>query len=159
MKNIVAVADMKISKDPQGVIVTHGLGSCVGLTVYDRVAKIGGLLHVMMPCSAVNPVKAEANPYMFVDRGVPKFFDELRAAGTLKSRWVVKVAGGARATGRACDHFQIGRKNYVMLRKVLWKSGVLIDAEDVGGSAPRTMYLDIGSGGVWLTSGGREWEL
>ena len=150
---------MKLSDNAQEIIVTHGLGSCLGLAVHDAISKIGGLLHVMMPSSASNPVKAQGNPYMYVDTGVAKFFHELQAAGAVKSRWAVKVAGGASATGRACDHFQIGRKNYVMLRKVLWKSGILIDAEDVGGSTARTMYLDIGTGRVWLTGLGREWEL
>ncbi len=159
MRNVVSVADMKLSSDPQDIMVTHGLGSCVGLAVYDPVSRIGGLLHVMMPSSAVNPVKAKTHPYMFVDTGVPKFFDELLAAGAVKNRLVVKVTGGAKVTNNLCDHFQIGRKNYVALRKVLWKKGVLINAEDVGGNSAITMYLDVGSGRVWLKADGREWKL
>ena len=159
VRNIVSVAEMKLSSNPEEVIVTHGLGSCVGLSVYDPVSKVGGLLHVMMPTSAVNPTKAQSNPYMFVDTGVPRFFDELQAAGAQKKRWVVKVSGGAKVTNDLCDHFQIGKKNYVALRKVLWKRGVLINAEDVGGKSARTMYLDVGTGRVWLRANGREWDL
>lgn len=159
VRKIVSVADMKLSNDPEEVIVTHGLGSCLGLAVYDSTARVGGILHVMMPSSTSNPAKAKSNPYMFVDTAVPRFFDELQSAGASRNRWAVKVAGGTRANGRASDHFQIGKKNYVMLRKVLWKGGVLIDAEDVGGSVARTMYLDIGTGRVWLTGADKEWEL
>ena len=66
MRHVVAVGDMKIGRDAD-LIVTHALGSCLGLVVYDPVAKVGGPLHAMLPLSTNNPPKAEAYPYMFVD--------------------------------------------------------------------------------------------
>ena len=80
MKQIVGVADMKVSTTPGDVIVTHALGSCLGIAVHDPVAGVGGLLHVMMPEGRMNQEKAEANPFMFVDTGVPVFFREVYAA-------------------------------------------------------------------------------
>jgi chemotaxis protein CheD len=159
VKHIVGVADMKISGDSGDVIVTHALGSCLGVAVYDPHVPVGGLLHVMMPQSSINPEKAAANPYMFVDSGLPAFFRSLYSAGGVKGRLVVKVAGGANVQGQAEDRFAIGRRNYVLLRKVFWQNGILISGEEVGGTKPRTMYLEIGSGRTWLNTAGEETEL
>lgn len=158
-KHVVGVADGMISTRPGDVIVTHALGSCLGIAVHDPVAQVGGLLHVMMPLSQINPEKAKACPFMFVDTGVPEFFRNAYAAGALKNRLVVKVAGGANVQEGDNDRFAIGKRNYVILKKMFWKNGILIDAEDVGGIQPRTMYLEIGSGRVWLSTAGVEKEL
>lgn len=159
LKHIVGVADMKVSSDPSDTIVTHALGSCLGIAIYDSVAKVGGLLHVMMPLSTLDPSKAKANPFKFVDSGVPEFFRAAYAAGAVKRRLVVKVAGGANVQANNEDRFAIGKRNYIVLKKILWKNGVLIEAEDVGGSVARTMHLEIGTGRVWLASGGETREL
>ncbi len=159
MRHTVGVADMKLSGDPEDLIVTHALGSCLGITAYDPVAKVGGMLHVMMPEGRMNAEKAQANPFMFVDSGVPVFFRRLYDAGALKARMIIKVAGGANVNSVDNDRFQIGKRNYIILKKLLWKNSVLIDAEDVGGSQARTMYLEIGGGRVWLSSAGKEREL
>ena len=94
---------------------------------------------------------------MFVDTGVPAFFRELQKAGLLKTRSVVKVAGGAQMNGG--DFFAIGRRNYITLRKALWQLGVLISAEDVGGNMPRTFCLEVGSGRAWVSTNGHRHEI
>lgn len=159
MRHIVGVADMKSSNCPGDIIVTHALGSCLGIAVYDPSAQAGGILHVMMPVSSINPEKAKVNPYMFVDTGLPAFFKYLYSHGCDKRRMIVKVAGGANVQSTGADRFAIGKRNYIMLKKMFWKNGVLIDSEDVGGSKARTMYLEIGSGRVWLSNAGAEWDL
>jgi chemotaxis protein CheD len=156
VKLVVSVADMKCSTDASDVIITHGLGTCLGLSIHDPGTRVGGLLHVMMPASGINPVKAQANPYMFVDTGVPAFLERMKSAGARPDRWIVKVAGGASTTH---DHFSIGKRNWVTLRKTLWRSGILIDKQDVGGSKARTMSLAVDSGQVTLSSGGTKWTL
>ena len=153
MRHIVGVGDMKVSSDPADVIVTHALGSCLGIVVHDPVARVGGMLHVMLPTSTINPDKARLNPYMFVDTGVPELFRQAYAAGASKARLIVKAAGGANTQEMVTDRFEIGKRNYVILKKILWKNGILMDAEDVGGHEPRTMYLDVGTGQVRLTVG------
>jgi chemotaxis protein CheD len=150
---------MRISSQAGDVVVTHALGSCLGVAAYDSAAGVGGILHVMMPVSSINPEKAKANPYMFVDTGLPSFFKQLYAKGAEKKRLNVKVAGGANVQNSGTDRFAIGKRNYIMLKKVFWKNGVLIDAEDVGGSEARTMYMEIGTGRVWLANAGSEWDL
>jgi len=159
VKHIVGVADMRVSDAPGDVIVTHALGSCLGVAAHDPMAGVGGLLHVMLPDARANRQKAAANPFMFVDTGVPAFFRALYEAGGVKARLVVKVAGGANVHNTENDRFQIGKRNYVILKKLLWKNNVLIDAEDIGGVSARTMYLAIGPGRVWLSSGGVERDL
>jgi chemotaxis protein CheD len=159
VKHIVGVADMKASDQSGDMIVTHALGSCLGVAVYDPQAKLGGILHVMMPVSSINPDKAKANPYMFVDTGLPAFFKKIYAMGGEKKRLQVKVAGGANVQNNGTDRFAIGKRNYIMLKKIFWKNGVMIDAEDVGGTKARTMYMDIDTGRVWLANAGAEWDL
>lgn len=159
MKHIVGVADMKISDQSDDLIVTHALGSCLGVAVYDPVARVGGILHVMMPVSTINPEKAVTNPFMFVDTALPAFFKSVYAIGGQKKRLEVKVAGGANVQTTANDRFAIGKRNYIMLKKIFWKNGILISAEDVGGTKARTMYLQIADGKCWLSNAGAQWEL
>lgn len=158
MKHVVGVADMAVAAAPGEVIITHALGSCLGMTVYDPVAGIGGLLHVMMPLSNLNLPKAKSNPFMFVDTGVPAFMTALFDAGVDRRRMVVKVAGGANVHD-GDDRFAIGKRNYTVLKKLLWKNNVLIEAEDTGGSHPRTMSLDIDTGVVTLSTAGTSMRL
>jgi len=96
---------------------------------------------------------------MFVDTGVPAFFHEVYEAGGVKGRLVVKVAGGANVHNVGNDRFKIGKRNYITLKKLFWKNNILINAEDVGGTAARTMYLEVGTGRVWLSTAGVEKEL
>ncbi len=158
MRHVVGVADMKIVRDRHDVVVTHALGSCLGISIYDPGACVGGIFHVMLPAASVNPDKAQTQPYMFVDTGTPLFFREAYAAGAVKGRLVVKVAGGAALVG-ADDFFAIGKRNFVALRKLFWQNGILIAGEDVGGNISRTMYLEMATGRTWLQSSGKEWDL
>src|SRR5919199_3274620 len=131
---IVGIADMKISSNTEDWLITYALGSCLGITVHDPVAGVGGMLHVMLPNSSIDPTKSEANPFMFVDTGVPKLFRECLEAGAKTEGLVVKVAGGAfSGEDERADQFQIGKRNMIMLKKLLWKNGFLLQAEEVGG--------------------------
>ena len=152
MKYIVAVGDMKIGRSTD-LVVTHALGSCLGLMVYDPVEKVGGLLHAMLPLSKINPQKAEANPYMFVDTGVPALFKALYEIGGQKPRMVVKAAGCGNPMGKN-EMFKIGERNYTVLKKLLWKNNLLLETEDVGGTASRTVYFDISTGQTTISSNG-----
>jgi len=159
VKHIVKVADIKICSTAGDELVAHALGSCLGIAAYDPLSVVGGLLHVLLPSATINPRKADANPFMFVDVGAGEFLKRMYAAIGRRSRLIVKVAGGAETRGNWKDLFATGRRNYQMLRKVLWTSGILIDAEDVGGCKPRTMHLEVGSGRVWVTSNGKRTDL
>lgn len=154
-KIIVGVADMAVSDNSEVVISTHALGSCIGVTIYDPIAKVGGLLHYMLPFSNTNPQKALENPCMFADTGIPKLFKEAYKFGAKKVNIIVKVAGGAEILQNN-KMFDIGKRNFLALRKIFWKNNVLIDRHSVGGAKSRTMYLHIDDGTVFLNSPGEE---
>ena len=157
MRHIVAVGDMKIGRNSD-MIVTHALGSCLGLVVYDPVQKIGGLLHAMLPLSKINPAKAEVNPYMFVDTGVPALFKALYEIGGQKSRMIIKAAGCGNPLGKD-EMFKIGERNYTVLKKLLWKNNILLEKEDIGGTASRTLHFDIDTGQTVIASNGKKRQL
>jgi chemotaxis protein CheD len=147
---------MKVSDRSGDILITHALGSCLGIAVYDPVACVGGLLHVMLPLSTIDPVKAERNPFMFVDTGFPKLLVRCLETGAQKRRLEITAAGGANSHDREeNDLFKIGKRSFLILRKLLWKNGLLLKSYDVGGSNSRTMSLEIGTGKVMIRSGGQ----
>ena len=147
-----------MSKDVRDVLVTYSLGSCIGVSIWDPEVRVGGMLHYMLPDSSLAPKKAEAIPAMFADTGLPCLFRAAFELGAVKKRLIVKVAGGSQLLDDS-GTFNIGKRNYVMLRKIFWKNSVLIDAEDVGGSVGRTVRLDVDTGRVRLKHRGSEREL
>ena len=151
---VVGIAEMVVSAAPDETIITYALGSCLGLCIYDPVAKVGGLLHALLPTSLLDPERARTNPAHFVDSGVPALFKACYRLGARKNRIITKVAGGARiaASGRE-DSFQIGKRNLIALKKLLWKNGVLLKGQDVGGNKARTVSLRIVDGMVVVKSG------
>lgn len=153
---VVGMADCKVSRTAEETLVTYALGSCLGIVVHDPAAGVAGLLHVMLPTSTIDEAKARANPWMFVDTGVPRLFKACYELGARKERMTVTVAGGAHAgAADAEDSFQIGKRNVLALRKLLWKNGVMIHAEDTGGhQRSRTMSVSVASGAVSLRTNG-----
>lgn len=154
----VDISDMKLSGDRDDVIVTYSLGSCVGVTLYDPVAGVGGMIHCMLPLSKIDPAKARIKPYMFVDTGVAAMLGELYRMGASRQNIVAKVAGAGSPLGKE-ETFRIGQRNYTILRKFLWKNNILINKEDVGGSKARTLYLYMADGRTTVKSEGKEVEL
>ena len=153
-KLIVGIADMKLSDNPEHVVITYALGSCLGITAHDPVARVGGLVHVMTPSSTLDPPRALRAPATYVDTGVSLLINECLRLGAQKARIVLVAAGGAERGDGGSDMFQIGRRNFVALRQALWKLGIILRRHDVGGHHPRTMSLAIGSGEVGIVSTG-----
>ena len=155
----VGIADCRLSKSPDDVLVTYALGSCIGVAIYDPVARVGGMLHYMLPESVIDAAKARDNPHMFADTGIPLLFRGSYELGAEKRRLVVCVAGGAQVMDEA-GIFNIGKRNALALRKILWKAGVLIHSESLGGSVSRTVRMEMDTGRVWLrTEGLQETEM
>jgi len=156
---IVGISDIKISNNPNDTIVTYALGSCIGIVVYDPIARVGGMLHYMLPDSTLDEKKAKENPAMFADTGIPSLFKACYGLGAEKKRMIVKVAGGASILDDT-NFFRIGQKNIMAMRKIFWKNNVLITTEDTGANHNRTVRLEMATGKTLVkTSGGEMKEL
>ena len=147
MDIVVRIADMKVSNNPEATLVTHALGSCLGVCVYEPNLKIGGLLHFMLPDSRISAEKAKNKPYMFGDIAIPMLFKEVYALGATKKKLKVKLVGAAHVLDQK-DKFNIGKKNHLIARKLFFKNGIMVAAEEVGGSTHRTVRMDITTGEV-----------
>jgi chemotaxis protein CheD len=154
---IVGVSDMKVSNDPDDVLITYSLGSCIGISAYDAVAKVGGLLHFMLPESKLDEGKAQKNPFMFADTGIPAFFETLFALGAVKQRMKIVVTGGAQILDQK-GFLNIGERNHMAVREIFSKHKVMIDYEEVGGNINRTIKLLIKNGEAWLKTSGQEFR-
>ncbi|MGN6369342.1 MAG: chemotaxis protein CheD [Phycisphaerae bacterium] len=153
MAIIVNVSDARASADPAEQIVTYSLGSCIGVTLFDPVARCGGMLHYQLPTSTLDAKRAAENPCMFADTGMAYLIGELERMGGQKKRMKVKVAGGAEILNDA-GLFSIGKRNHTAIRKILWQQGLMIEGEDVGGKSPRTLYLHIADGNTLIKTQG-----
>lgn len=155
---IVDISDCQVSDDPTRHLVTYALGSCIGVAVHDPRIGLGALGHFMLPTGTIDPAKSRDNPMMFVDTGMTALLTALYERGADPKRLVIKVAGGAQLMDRN-DRFRIGERNFAILRKFLWKNGLLIAAHDTGGETSRNLFLSVGTGRVLIKSHNRLQEL
>jgi chemotaxis protein CheD len=151
----VGIADCQVSSDPDKILVTHALGSCVAVAVHDPVAGVAGLLHLMLPESSMDPERARRQPYLFADSGIPALFHTAYARGAEKKRMSVRLIGGAQVMDPN-GVFNIGKRNHLACRKILWSAGVMVSGEAVGGSVSRTVRLEVKSGALWWHTGAGE---
>lgn len=135
---------MKVAKCPD-TITTIGLGSCVGVTLYDPRLQMGGLLHVLLPSSGGEPVSVAAK---YADSGIPELVNRLLRMGCSRNSLVAKIAGGANmfhSTGKS-DIFRIGERNAETCARVLAEQKIRLAFRDTGGNYGRTIELDTGTG-------------
>ncbi|MBI1382409.1 MAG: chemotaxis protein CheD [Planctomycetaceae bacterium] len=153
---MVPISVAVVSAAPEDVLVTFSLGSCVGVSIWDRVHRRGGLIHCMLPTAKVGHTTSGAvEVSKYVDSGVSQLLQDLYDLGSRPESLEIKVVGGASPL-KNVDGLRIGDRNVAMLRKLLWKNGLLLAAERVGGTEARTMWLEIGSGRVLIRSGNHE---
>ena len=155
---IVGIADCRVGNVRGQVLATYALGSCIGLAVYDPAAEVGGLLHFMLPDSKIECARGRGNPYMYADTGIPLLLEAMYGKGASKRRLVAQAVGAAQMMDPE-SVFEIGKRNYQALRRILWKAGILLQSEAIGGAQSRTVRLEIGTGRVWLQEGGVQREL
>ncbi len=154
----VGIGEMGISRDPKAQIKTFALGSCVAVVAYDRVNQVAGLMHVALPDSSINPAKAAEKPAYFADSGMPVFLEELEAYSAALSFTSIRLVGGSSIMDDQ-HRFDIGKRNVLAIRKLLWKHGLGTISEDVGGGISRTVSLDVSTGELIISSAGRQWTL
>ena len=150
---VVGIGEYAVADSADATIVTHALGSCIAVCVWDPDAGVGGLLHFLLPESKLNPERAKRQPGTFADTGIPLLFQTAYKHGATKARCRVRLLGGASVTvGGTTD---VGRRNLLAAKKMLWQNGVMVHGEAVGGHAVRTVTFSVGDGRV-LVSCGRE---
>jgi chemotaxis protein CheD len=130
----------------------------MAVAIYDPAAGVAGLLHLMLPESSLDPAKAAVRPYQFADTGIPLLFHAAYALGAEKKRLTVRLAGGAQILSRVVSDptaiFNVGKRNHLACRRILWAAGVMVHGEDVGGSVSRTVSLEPAGGRMWWTTPG-----
>ena len=141
----VGMADYKVGCAP-ATIISYGLGSCIGVSLYDPKTKIGGLLHIMLPDSTQS--KASENPAKFADTGIPLMLEKLLHMGASRTRLIAKMAGGAQmfAFANATDIMRVGARNAEAAKRILKEMNIRIIAEDTGGTYGRTVQIDLETG-------------
>ncbi len=141
----VGMADLKAGKNPDSII-SYGLGSCVGIALYDPQAKVGGLAHIMLPDST--QARATDNTAKFADTALPVLLEQVIALGGSRNRLTAKIAGGSQmfSFAQATDVMRIGDRNAEAVKAVLKSLSIRLVAEDVGGNYGRTVELLLDSG-------------
>jgi len=135
----VGMADLVVAKHP-ATLVTLGLGSCVGLVIYDQVSRTAGMVHIMLPDS--RDVKNIPKPGKFTDTAVPLLLEQLDKLGIQRSQLRAKMAGGAQMftmPGKDSALFAVGARNIEATTKLLASSGIRLIAADTGGSKGRSV--------------------
>ncbi len=161
MKTIlVGIGEIGISDNPEHIIKTMALGSCVAIVFLAPKIRTVGLAHVALPDSSIGKDRAKDLPGYFADTAISFLINEFKKLGVHKSSdLIIKIAGGA----NIMDHegvFNIGKRNVLAIRKLLWKHHLGARAEDVGGNFSRTVWVEVNSGKVFVSSPRKGvWEL
>ena len=150
----VGIAELKVSGDPADVLTARGLGSCVAVCAYDPVARIGGVLHGVLPERSSS---LGGSPTKYLDTGIPCLLTQMLANGASYRRLVIRIAGGAQmliAPGFK-NTLNIGRRNAQVARTVIQREGLRCVGEETGGTRGRTVKLYVECGTMTLRSVGR----
>ena len=158
-RKVVGIGQIAVSNASDSTIATHAVGSCIAVCVYDPVVRVAGMLHFLLPESSINTTRAEQNPAVFADTGIPLLFQTAYEFGLSKQRAIVKIVGGAEMPQNATAGFNTGRRNAVAARNLLWRNGVFTAGEDVGGAHARTVHLSVETGRLQIFSGQHSKEL
>ncbi len=153
---VVQIADMKMSRR-SGTLITYALGSCVGISLYDPVAKLGALIHIMLPQATTTSNTSEKQVYKFADTGIASTLLKMSALGGMKSRYVCKIAGGAKMFSIDDKSMlgSIGDRNVETVMNVLRRENIRISGQDTGSNYARTMTLDVETGKVSIRTIGK----
>lgn len=150
---VIGIGELAVSDRPGDVIVTHALGSCIAVCIYDPLSGIGGMLHFLLPEARINPERAKQQPAVFADTGIPLLFQAAFDRGLKKQRAIVHLVGGAEMTQSAGAAFGTGRRNLLAAKNLLWRNGVFVAGMEVGGTGARTLHLSVSNGRLEIFNG------
>lgn len=148
----VGISDLNVVKSPDE-LVTYALGSCVGICLYDPVAKIAGLSHIMLP--SVASIPGARDSYKFADTAIVILVKKMTEQGARSIRLKAKIAGGAQMFAALSNSSiaNIGRRNVQAVKQTLAQLNIPIVAEDTGKNYGRTLYFNADTGLMRIKSG------
>ena len=155
---LVGIGGYAVSENTVDELKTYALGSCVAVVIYDKVQKIAAMMHIALPTADVNPGKAKQMPGYFADTGIPCLLKEMKSRNSTKKSIWIKLIGGSNIMDSS-RRFDIGKRNVLAIRKLLWKYQLGTIAEDIGGEISRTVSISVNSGEVLISSGPNKWTL
>ena len=142
----VGLGEIHVSADPNAVLICYGLGSCIALSAFDPVAKVGAMAHIVLPAS--NNGANALLPAKFADRAIPLTVEKMEKAGAQRSKIVIKMAGGAKMLHgvKAGSILDIGERNIVAVQQAMQALGLKNHSQDIRGDWGRCLWLYIASG-------------
>jgi chemotaxis protein CheD len=151
---IVGIGDLNVVFPPNKLI-TIGLGSCVGIALYDGFNKVAGLAHIMLPIST--EFTGDIKPMKFADKAIPMLIEKMQICGADQRRISARIAGGAKmfAFDDSSPIMEIGKRNIQAVKAVLKELNIPIGAEDLGGNVGRTMILEAQTGKLTIKTVGK----
>jgi chemotaxis protein CheD len=156
----VGLGEIKLCRRPGEALVAYGLGSCVGVAIWDRAHRFAGLAHVILPVATPGS-RPDDNRYKYADYAVPALIEEMIRQGSIKAGLIIRIAGGAQMlrSAQVSEVFNIGARNVEQVRREVARAGLRIAAEDVLGHLGRTMSIFPDDGRVTVHSAGKLTEL
>ncbi|MCP4753429.1 MAG: chemotaxis protein CheD [Proteobacteria bacterium] len=150
----VGIGELAVSVNPEEKIKTFGLGSCVAMIVLDPKIRAVGLIHIALPDSSINPDKANKQPGYFADTGIPYLMREMAKLGCHPKGkgFSIKLIGGAQVMDPN-QRFNIGKRNVLTIKKILWSYQLAVVAEETGGNTSRTVDVEVKTGRVTISQG------
>lgn len=149
----VGVGECAVVAASESQLVTHALGSCVAVCLWDPEARVAGLLHFLLPDASEHSPRRATQPGAFAATGIPLLFETAYESGLHKARARVYLVGGAELPSLGVSSRQIGRRNALAARRLLWANGVMIAREETGGAVPRSVYLCARTGRIRIKAG------
>jgi chemotaxis protein CheD len=149
---VVGVGEFAVSDRQDEVLVTPPLGSCVAVCVWDPVSHVSGVLNFLLPDSRLSPARAKEQPAAFADAGIPLLLQQAASYGLQNTRCDVRIVGGAEL-GEKAAAFDVGKRNVLAAKNLLWRSGLSLKAAAVGGTTARAVAVRAGTGRVLVTTG------
>ncbi len=150
---VVGIGELAASDRVDEVIVTYALGSCIAVCLFDPAARVAAMLHFLLPEASINRRRALEQPATFGDTGIPLLLEAAARLGLRKKRTIVRLVGGAEVSNLSAGALATGHRNVLAARTVLWRHGLFIDSQDVGGAAARTVHLSVRDGRMLIFNG------
>jgi len=154
----IGIGEWAVSGESSDTIKTYALGSCVAVLVYDTRLAIAGMIHIALPDSKVDAQRARSLPGYFADTGLPVMIEDMKKRGVVRAHVWVKLAGGASVMDPG-GFFDIGKRNILAAKRILWGSSLGPVAEDTGGSLSRTVSIAVADGATIISSGHKQWTI